>query len=297
MIQMKKMVAAVAIAAASIGGAQATTLAAGDISFTGFARESAYGGWSFVSWVNLDAGTVITFSDNGLNSAGAFKTSVQKENTWTWTATSAVSAGTQVVTYGGTFDTTLGTVSGGVSGGGATTVSTGTLAPSATSDSLPYAFDFSSSGEVLYALQGTTFIGAINNFVSTPATTSDNPLTSGLTNIQNINYGASLGGTGDSVIQRTEWYKGPTTGLSAADYKLAIANMANWSKDTATANLKSLGLLEGNGQIAVATGPAFGVGAGNFTIAAAPVPEASTYAMLLAGLGMIGVIARRRTNA
>jgi hypothetical protein len=35
----------------------------------------------------------------------------------------------------------------------------------------------------------------------------------------------------------------------------------------------------------------------NITTAVAAVPEASTYAMLLAGLGMIGVIARRRTNA
>lgn len=35
----------------------------------------------------------------------------------------------------------------------------------------------------------------------------------------------------------------------------------------------------------------------DYTVAAAPVPEADTWAMLLAGLGLMGFIARRRTNA
>src|ERR1700759_3944424 len=114
MVQMKKLAVAVILTASALGVAQATTLSAGDLSFTGMARESSYGGWSFVSFVDIAAGTTITFADLGLNSAGtSFKTSAQKENTWTWTATSDVAAGTQIVTYGGSFDTTLGTVANG----------------------------------------------------------------------------------------------------------------------------------------------------------------------------------------
>lgn len=33
---------------------------------------------------------------------------------------------------------------------------------------------------------------------------------------------------------------------------------------------------------------------GNLTVAIAPIPEPETYAMLLAGLGLLGVAARRR---
>lgn len=296
MKQPTRIAVALALALSSIG-TQATTLAAGDLSFTGMARESSYGGWSFVSFVDLTAGTTITFSDNGLTAAGLFKTSVQKENTWTWTATSAVAAGTQVVVYGGAYSTATGNLTGGSSGNGASVVTTGSLAASATADALAYAFDFSNSGEVLYALQGGSFIGAMNSFTAPPASSSDNPLASGLSNIQNLNYTAANGGTGDGLIQRTEWYKGPTAGLTAAQYKLAIADMANWSSDTATSSFKGLALLEGAGQSLVTTGAAVGVGAGDFSIAAAPVPEPERYAMLLAGLALVGVMVRRRRSA
>lgn len=283
---------ALAMLALGSSASAQTTLAAGDISFTGLARESAYGGFSFVSWVDLAVGTSITFSDNGLKADGTFKTSVQKENTWVWTATSAVAAGTQVVVYGGNFNTATGTVSGSSSGQGGKNVSTGTLAIQPTADAAVYAFDFSSSGEVVYAKQGASFIAAINAFATPPSTSSDNPLASGLgSDIQVLNY-ASAGG--DAVFQRTEWYRGPTTGLTVDGYKAAIGTLSNWSSDTGTSAFKGLGLLEGAGQTAVATGAAVGVGAGDFTIVAAPVPEPETYALMLAGIAVVGGIARRR---
>ena len=276
----------IAMAAMLGASAQATTLSAGDLSFTGMARESSYGGWSFVSWVDIAAGTSITFSDNGLDSTGAFKSSVQKENTWTWTATSDLSAGTQVAIFGGSYNTVTGTVANGVTGSAGMNVSTGTLTHSATADGLGYQFDFSNSGEVLYAQQGTSFIAAINSFVAPPASTSDNPLASGLGTIQNINYTAANGGTGDGVIQRTEWYKGPTMGLTAAQYQASILDMSQWSSDTATSAFKGLGLLEGAGQTAVVTGAAVGVGAGDFAIVTSAVPEPSSWALMLLGLGL-----------
>jgi hypothetical protein len=272
--------------------ATATTLAPGDLYFTGMARESAYGGWSFVSFVDIEAGTSITFSDNGLTSGGVFKPSVQKENTWVWTASSNLAAGTQVVVFGGSYNTTSGSLSGGSSGQGGQNVTSGSLAVSPTADALAYQFDFSNSGEVLYALQGSTFIAAMNSFTAPPASTSDNPLATGLPFIQNLNYTAANGGTGDGVVQRTEWYRGPTAGLTADEYKAAIANMANWDSDTSTSAFKGLALLEGAGQAAVLAGDAVGRGAGNFQIS--PVPEPGSWGLLLAGLGVVAGVARRR---
>jgi len=291
-MKFHKTLLLLSLVAAGTAGAQ-TTLSAGDLSFTGLARESSYGGFSFVSWVPIEAGTSITFSDNGLNAAGEFKNSVQKENTWLWTATSDVAAGTQVVVFGGSYNTSTGSLSGGSSGQGGLNVTTGTLAAQATADGLAYAFDFSSSGEVVYALQGGSFIAAINAFPAPPASTSDNPLTSGLANIQVLNYTAANGGTGDGIFQRTEWYRGPTTGLDADGYRAAIADTANWGSDTSTSGLKSLALLEGAGQTAVLAGAALGVGAGDFAIAAV-VPEPATAWMALGGVALLAGALRRR---
>lgn len=291
-----RLAAALAATLVSMAAAPAdagTLLAPGDLYFTGMARESAYGGWSFVSFVPLAAGTQITFSDLGLTSGGAFKTSVQKENTWLWTATSDIAAGTQVVVYGGTYSTSAGTVSGGTSGNAGTVVSSGTLASSATADGLAYSFDFSSSGETLLALQGSTFIGAMSSYLTpAAAAASDNPLASGLATIQYLNYTAADGGTGDGVIQRTEWYRGTTSGKTASEYKALIINMANWSTDTATSAFKSLALLEGAGQTAVTSGAAVGVGAGDFSISA--VPEPGVLELMLIGMGVVGLAARTR---
>ena len=294
---LSKLATAVILSLIALSPAQsATTLAAGDLSFTGMARESAYGGWSFVSFVAIDAGTTITFTDLGLTAGGAFKTSAQKENTWLWTATSAVAAGTQVVVYGGAYSTAAGTLTGGTSGNGSSNVTTGTIAASATADSLVYAFDFSSSGEALLALQGASFIGAMTSYLTpAAAAASDNPLATGLAAIQNLNYTAVNGGTGDGVVQRTEWYRGPTSGKTASEYKALIADMANWSSDTATSAMKGLALLEGAGQTAVAAGAAVGVGAGDFSVSA--VPEPRSLALLLAGCGIVALAARRQRNA
>ncbi len=274
-------------------GAQApTTLQPGDLWFTGMARESAYGGWSFVSFVDILAGTTLTFSDVNLNANGSFKTSAQRENSWTWTATSDLAAGTQVVIYSGNYNLATSALTGASSGQGAKQASSGSISAAPTADGLAYQFDFSSSGEVLYALQGGSFIAAMNSFVAPPSSSTDNPLASGLGFIQNLNDGPAHGGSGDGAVQRTEWYVGPTTGLTADAYKAAIADMRNWDKDTGTSAFKALILLEGGLVPLVSGGDALGRGAGNFDIVSSPVPE-PTSALLLGG-GLLAIALKRR---
>lgn len=189
------------VATFAAASAQAVTvLQPGDLWFTGMARESAYGGWSFVSFVNIAAGTTLTFTDVNLNANGSFKTSAQRENTWTWTATTDLAAGTQVVVYSGSYNLATSALSGSSSGQGAKQASSGSISAAPTADSLSYQFDFSSSGEVLYALQGSSFIAAMNSFIAPPSSSTDNPLASGLASIQNINYPAAQGGSGDGAV-------------------------------------------------------------------------------------------------
>lgn len=69
--------------------------------------------------------------------------------------------------------------------------------------------------------------------------------------------------------------------------------------NTARANSSVFGAdLDGNGSIGAGEYGLWSVDLGQGTVTfATPVPEATTWAMLLAGLGMVGVMARRRHNS
>lgn len=53
--------------------------------------------------------------------------------------------------------------------------------------------------------------------------------------------------------------------------------------------VKVSGTLDGSGQF-----PGFALAGANFTVTATPVPEPETYALMLAGLGIVGFVASRR---
>ncbi len=147
----KKLFFLFCISAVSLTTAKGqTTLAAGDIAFTGYIGHgtgpTAIDDFSFVLLKNITANTVINFTENGWliapNPVG-FRTG---ENTLTWTSNSALVAGQEIKIVG-----TAPSLAGGA--GTAGTV-TGT------------AFALSANGDQVLAYQGTaatpTFISAIH---------------------------------------------------------------------------------------------------------------------------------------
>ncbi|GAA5159416.1 PEP-CTERM sorting domain-containing protein [Viridibacterium curvum] len=278
MIHMKKMAAAVALAAASIGGAHA--LVQGDIAFTGLSTNTTVGGWSFATFADIALGTTIYFTDTSIQTNGTFVTT--PETFWSWTATSQVDAGTIITVTNNGSSTAQVASTGSVVNLGAGTGGAAT------------AFNVSSSGDTLYAYLATssTFntvpsaantLAAISNR-ATPYASSDDPASiSGIT-LTNIRGVSTLSTEVTAVLSTAtacttaaacRWAEFNPTGTyaSVADLKAAIANTTNWASAQES---NSVGLDAATGLIT-------------------PVPEASTYAMLLAGLGMIGLMARRRS--
>ncbi len=113
----------------------------------------------------------------------------------------------------------------------------------------------------------------------------------------------------------------PTTGLSAllADFQITFNTQSLYDINGLTANLYSgsnggafmatlngsgtdqvngsFGLTTGNDYSILVSGTPIGTSGGMYAYAfTATVPEAETYAMMLAGLGLVGFMARRRTR-
>ena len=110
----------------------ATSLAAGDIAIVGYDADNP-DDFALVVLRDIEAGTAISFTDNGWSSSGnALRTS---EGTYTYTAPTAVAAGTVVHP-----------TSDGSAGGPDSPVYTAALAPN---------FSFSTDGDQILAYQGT----------------------------------------------------------------------------------------------------------------------------------------------
>ncbi|OYY92512.1 MAG: PEP-CTERM sorting domain-containing protein [Hydrogenophilales bacterium 28-61-23] len=90
-------------------------------------------------------------------------------------------------------------------------------------------------------------------------------------------------GTGTVDTYRTQGVSGNPGSLAA----IGANNASLWA-------LSAVGDAEGSYQSN--TGANFDIGNPGTTSYAAPVPEADTYALLMAGLGLVGFLARRRKN-
>jgi hypothetical protein len=125
-----------------------TTLATGDISFIGFnSTIVARDGFAFVPWVDLQAGTVIKFTDDSYNSAASATSAGNirdQEQLVTWTASTAVAAGTVIKIEGNAIDPTMVANTGTVTVTNANGTSTSSLVLSSTDE--------------IFAFQGGSFI-------------------------------------------------------------------------------------------------------------------------------------------
>ncbi|ESQ77694.1 Calx-beta domain-containing protein [Asticcacaulis sp. AC402] len=196
--------APVAEAPATAGPMRAgSTLTAGDIAIVSMNADTNKI-FAFVALVELEAGTVIKFTDNGWLSSNAFRAN---EGIITWTAGGAVTAGTVV-----TINTT-----------GAVSASTGTVSES--ND-----VNFSTGGDQILAYQGAeatpTFIFAINNEGNTvwQATATDSNTSALPTGLTNGTNAVALNEVDNAA------YSGITSGTKA-ELLAAIVNPANWTRD------------------------------------------------------------------
>ena len=136
-----------------------------------------------------------------------------------------------------------------------------------------------------------------NNSRGTHATEVNGASTATSSDAQNTYFGKVNGGLTDG----DNW-----SGQTTADTTKTLATAQNFwflttssTSTTAQATKTAFGVdLNGNGSIGTGEFGVWSVNAAAGTVSFAnPVPEASTYGMMLAGLGLVGFMARRRLHA
>lgn len=272
---MKRILTAAVLAATALGAqAAGTTLTKTDFAFTGLNVNTTVGGWSFVTFVDIAAGTTIYFTDTNVlqttPAAGVFSTAA--ETFWSWTATSTVAAGTSVALLG-TGTTGQYAAKSGAAGGTAS----GTVA-----NLNGGASNISSGGDILYAFQAAsyatnyqpgaiTFLGAISNRAT--YATSDNPFAAtGLSGIQVREFRGSADTRYTQFTAQANFADTPYASMD--ELRAALAVGANWTTIAGSTNTPIV----------------------SDVLAVTPVPEPGSYALMLAGLAVVGGLARRRLH-
>ncbi|HEY9193215.1 MAG TPA: PEP-CTERM sorting domain-containing protein [Methyloversatilis sp.] len=244
------------IAAALLVTGSAHALNTGDLAFTSFNADED--GWSMVTFVNIAANTTIYFTDNEWNGsaigAGGAFNTGESYHQWN-SGASAIAAGT-VIRFSAIDVAGL-------------SASVGSLSRATVSGSTNYGI--SATADTVYAYQGSSASSA-TTFLTAISTGSFSTAEGSL-----VNTGLVAGVNAVQLKAASDYaeYAGVRSGQTTfAAYKTLVANAANWN---------DLGDGSFAGKVPDVT--AFAVTA---------VPEPSSEAMLLAGLGMLGLIARRR---
>ncbi len=239
------------------GQAMSQQLSIGDIQIIGY-RADADDAIAFVTWKDIAANTSVFFTDSGFFSDGTMRDS---ENTMSWSHNSLISAGTVISITSpnapAASTANIGSISGALDGlaAGGDQIFVGLAA-------FPNAGDTTSPGSSYTStdlLYGFDFNGTVG--WDTDATS---PGTSALPAALNVPFGNMSVAHFDNGQ-----YTGPKEGLTIEEFRLRIADAANWTFNNDGAVFGSL-----NSQ--------------GFTA----VPEPSSMALLsLVGLG--GFVARR----
>ena len=170
-----------------------TTLTVGDLALIGYSADTAGKSFSFVLLQAIDAGTVISFTDNGWFAAGGFRGG---EGTFTYTAPAGGAAAGTVITVTGL---------------------TGSFNPSTSGDQIIAYQGAATSATPLFALDfadgNATYAGDASN-----------------SNTSAVPTGLSAGSTALAFGLDNGAYVGTTTGTKA-EILSAIGNSANWSLD------------------------------------------------------------------
>lgn len=251
------------VLALSTAGAAQAALTAGDIAIIGRINNGTVDSFAFVALSNIGAGEVVYFTDNGWTGSGFRGASATdgdgNENLTRWTAASNVAAGTIVLSTDASF-TTVGGIAGTTSG------SYASLALSTTGDQIT-AFQNSNASNPLFNAATQTALYTLDD-------------TNGFENATDSNTGSVATGLVAGSTAVTLNYKagggiGVSGGLLAGpartkqEWLAAFANPLNWNNN-------------------------YGATLPTGSIAVTAVPEPTGGAIALAGLGVAGLLARRR---
>lgn len=247
---------ALALLLAAAGINAHAALSAGDIAVIAYNTDGD-DNFAWVALTDIAANTTINFTDSSWQ-ATAFRTSEHLDagGPLTWTNTATLSAGS-VVSFNGKVAKTWSIGSG---------------------NGASAALDLSASGDQIFAFQGNNtspdFVYGLQFAHSTGIIAS--PTVSSSTNTTNVpGMLSEVGGTMFNVGNFDNgYYMGTTTG-SKAELLSAIANQANWTRSD-SGPLAQTSWVSG--------------------MAVTAVPEPKNYAMFLAGLGLMGLIARRQSS-
>lgn len=251
-----------ALAAAALAALNAHALTAGDIAFNSFNADED--GFSIVALADIGAGTTIYFGDNEFTS-GAFNTG-ESYSKWV-SGSSLISAGT-VIRFTAIDSSTL------------LAASVGTFTREAVASNTNWGL--SASSETLYAYQGssatapTSFLAAITNGdFAVDGSLAGTGLVEGVTALR-------LNANATSTTPDYGNYSGVRSGLASfADYLPLLNNAGSWTVDSSN----------GSYATTVPNTTAFSIA----TVTPA-VPEPESFALALLSLGVMGAVARRRSQ-
>lgn len=171
----------------------ATTLSAGDVALIGFSADTGGKSFSLVLLTAVEAGTTISFTDNGWLAAGGFRTG---EGVVTYTAPAGGAAAGTVITFSGL---------------------TSTLNPSTSGDQI---IAYQGAGATATPLFSVDFADGNATYAGDATSSNTSAIPTGLA----ANSTALAFGTDNGA------YVGTTTG-TRAEILSAIANSANWTLD------------------------------------------------------------------